>query len=759
MPLRLCYNGDMIFIRGNDMRKRSSLFLCCVFAAGSLFSFAACSDGADPSADRQGEKFSSPDVTLTVRANKTERTISDELFGVFLEDINYAGYALDDDMIANGSFTYRNRLDRWNAAGLSVNVTEGEGKLHENNPSYAGLDVYEPNATLENAGYEMVPMAAQEGTEYTFSAFVRAENYEGPLTAELTAEGGSLGSVSFDVKKSGEWVKYTGSLTAAASAAQNVALRLTFGNTGTLALDSVSLVTSENTGGIKNYLYDAIEALSPAFVRFPGGCVVEGKLSGDAVYDWKNSVGVNSQDELAPFTYTQVDETGTSEQVTTYGEPATRKPNTDIWQQSSSIDYEMSYGVGFYEYFVLCENIGASAIPVLNAGLSCMIQDGGGITLPGRYGNGIQDFIDEALDLVAFAKGDPSSSDENEAKWAQARVNMGHPEPFEMNYVGIGNEQWDKYYSFYREFLKAFREAEEQNPGLYGSVELIVGNGANFVDCENAKTGAVGLAKSDAIQYRMTGKIENLSEYGVHDHHYYMNYVDFLANTDLYDSYAREGADFYKVFVGEYSANKQNDLSGYPNAQTDNSWMTALAEAAYMTGLERNGDVVCLAAYAPMFGCTEGGYNQWTADMMFYTNTELVLTPNYYVQQLFMHNTGDALLAVSEKYASFVNKTVYGSGTEAPALFRVVSRDEETGDIIVKLVNAGDQDADINIAVKGAATAGIADVTVLQCDDVNAVNTLSGESVSPESYTLGVNATFGYTAAARSVTVLRIRTK
>ena len=238
-----------------------------------------------------------------------------------------------------------------------------------------------------------------------------------------------------------------------------------------------------------------------------------------------------------------------------------------------------------------------------------------------------------------------------------------------------------------------------------------------------------------------------------------MNYVDFLANTDLYDSYAREGADFYKVFVGEYSANKQNDLSGYPNAQTDNGWMTALAEAAYMTGLERNGDVVCLAAYAPMFGCTEGGYNQWTADMMFYTNTELVLTPNYYVQQLFMHNTGDALLAVSEKYASFVNKTVYGSGTEAPALFRVVSRDEETGDIIVKLVNAGDQDADINIAVKGAATAGIADVTVLQCDDVNAVNTLSGESVSPEHYTLGVNATFGYTAAARSVTVLRIRTK
>ena len=740
------------------MKKPIAMLFGGVFAVCSLLPFAACSDGADPNADRQGGKFSDPDVTFTVRANKTEHTISDELFGIFLEDINYAGYALDDDLIANGSFSYRDPAGRWKTDGLSLTTAEGEGSLHENNASYAKLEITSLNATLSNEGYLMVPMAVQEGTEYTFSAFIRAEDYSGPLTVSLT-DGNELGSVSFDVQQSGEWIKYTGSLTAAASAAQNVSLELAFGGTGSLALDSVSLVTSESTAGIKNYLYEAIEALSPAFIRFPGGCVVEGKRSGDAVYDWKNSVGVNAQDELAPFTYTEVDETGASREVTTYGEPATRKPNTDIWQQSSSIDYEMSYGVGFYEYFLLCESIGASAIPVLNAGLSCMIQDGGGITLPGRYGNGIQDFIDEALDLVAFAKGDPSSSDENEAKWAQARVNMGHPEPFEMNYVGIGNEQWDKYYSFYREFLKAFREAEEQNPGLYGSVELIVGNGANFVDCENAKTGAVGLAKSDAIQYRMTGKIENLSEYGVHDHHYYMNYVDFLANTDLYDSYAREGADFYKVFVGEYSANKQNDLSGYPNAQTDNSWMTALAEAAYMTGLERNGDVVCLAAYAPMFGCTEGGYNQWTADMMFYTNTELVLTPNYYVQQLFMHNTGDALLAVSEKYASFVNKTVYGSGTEAPALFRVVSRDEETGDIIVKLVNAGDQDADINIAVKGAATAGIADVTVLQCDDVNAVNTLSGESVSPESYTLGVNATFGYTAAARSVTVLRIRTK
>ena len=734
------------------MKKPIAMLFGGVFAVCSLLPFAACSDGADPNADRQGGKFSDPDVTLTVRANKTEHTISDELFGIFLEDINYAGYALDDDLVANGSFSYRDPAGRWKTDGLSLTAAEGEGSLHENNASYARLEITSLNATLSNEGYLMVPMAVQEGTEYTFSAFIRAEDYSGPLTVSLT-DGNELGSVSFDVQQSGEWIKYTGSLTAAASAAQNVSLELAFGETGSLALDSVSLVTSESTAGIKNYLYEAIEALSPAFIRFPGGCVVEGKRSGDAVYDWKNSVGVNAQDELAPFTYTEVDETGASREVTTYGEPATRKPNTDIWQQSADVDYEMNYGVGFYEYFLLCENLGASAIPVLNVGLSCMIQDalGSGNELPGRYGNGIQDYIDEALDLVAFAKGDPASSDENEAKWAQARVNMGHPEPFEMHYLGIGNEQWtSRYYNKYFEFVEAFREARAQNPELYGDIELIVGNGANFVDCENSKTGAAGLAKSEASMRILMKDIEKISEFGVHDHHYYMTPEDFFGNTDLYDSYSRDEATRYDVFVGEYSANQTTAI---------NTWYTALSEAAYMTGIERNGDVVRLAAYAPMFGCDERGYNQWPADMMYYNNEQVMLTPNYYVQQLFMTNAGDSVLKSEAEYASSFERTAYYGTLEAPALFMSVTRDEETGDVIVKLVNGSETAAAVNIAVKGAATAGIADVTVLQSDDVNAANTMSGENVSPEKYTLGINSTFGYTAEARSVTVLRIRTK
>ena len=758
-----CYNSLIYQEGGNEMKKWITVCLGGVLAASSFLMLASCSDGADPSADRQGKKFSSPDVTYTVSANKEEHAVSDELFGVFLEDINYAGYVLDDNLVANGSFSYRSGTDRWTQQGLAATVEEGEGALHENNPAYARLEIYELDASLVNEGYQMSPMAVEEGVEYTFSAFVKAGSFAGTLMAELRAASSmdwlELGTVQFDVQPSDEWVKYTGTITAAHTADEGVTLRLAFGNTGEVCIDSVALETADSTGGIKNYIYEAIEALSPAFIRFPGGCVIEGRKAGDAYYDWKNSVGVNGADELAPFTYTEVDETGASERVTTYGEPATRKPNTDIWQQSS-IDYEMNYAVGFYEYFVLCENVGASALPVLNAGLSCMIQDGGGHDLNGRYGNGLQDFIDEALDVVAFAKGDPASSDPNEAKWAQARVNMGHPEPFEMHYLGIGNEQWDtKYYSKYRDFVEAFREAKAENPALYGDIELVVGNGAAFGDCENAKTGAQGLARSNAIQYRLAGKIENLSEFGIHDHHYYMNYIDFLANTDLYDSYTREGADYYGVFVGEYSANQANNLQGYPNPQVNNSWITALSEAAYMTGLERNGDVVRLAAYAPMFGCVNAGYNQWAADMMFYTNTELVLTPNYYVQQLFMRNTGDSVLTTKEKLSSdFVNTATFGS-TEVPALYKVISRDAETGDILVKLVNAGERDINVNIAVKGASTAGIAHVSTLQCDDINAVNSLTAEAVSPENYTLGIASTFGYTAEGRSVTVIRITTK
>ena len=221
------------------MKKWITVCLGGVLAASSFLMLASCSDGADPSADRQGKKFSSPDVTYTVSANKEEHAVSDELFGVFLEDINYAGYVLDDNLVANGSFSYRSGTDRWTQQGLAATVEEGEGALHENNPAYARLEIYELDASLVNEGYQMSPMAVEEGVEYTFSAFVKAGSFAGTLTAQLRAASSmdwlELGTVQFDVQPSDEWVKYTGTITAAHTADEGVTLRLAFGNTGEAA--------------------------------------------------------------------------------------------------------------------------------------------------------------------------------------------------------------------------------------------------------------------------------------------------------------------------------------------------------------------------------------------------------------------------------------------------------------------------------------------------------------------------------------------
>ncbi len=708
--------------------------------------------------------FSKPDVTYKIDATvstKAEDQISDLLFGVFLEDINYASYALDDNLVSNGSFECGDNPTNFWKTDLTV-TTKNEASLFETNPTYAEISA-KAGGTLSNSGYMAAPIAVKEGVEYVFTAFIKAIDYNGTIKVSVKDSSKTFAESSVEVEKSEEWVKYKTTLTATDTKDSGLSVVLEFGSDGTLLLDSVMLETAEATGGIKQYMYDAIEGLSPKFIRFPGGCVIEGRTMSDA-YDWKNSIGVNSEDKVPEITYTLVED-GTSSTVTTRGEAATRTPNTDIWQTGSNY-YLMEYYTGFYEYFLLCDNLGASAIPIVNCGLSCMIQTNGGRynVLDGRYGNGIEDYIQDALDLVAFAKGDPNSSDENEAYWAQVRVDMGHKEPFDMQYIGIGNEQWGEgYYSYYQQFIEAFQAKAKTNP-LYEEVELIVGNGTVFGNCENPDKGTRGLAQTAANLYKSNGKIEKISEFGVHDHHYYMSYADFFANTTLYDDYSREESDRYDVFVGEYSANSATSLTSGQYKYENNSWITALSEAAYMTGLERNGDVVKLAAYAPMFGSNTSGYNQWAADMMFYTNTALALTPNYYVQQLFANNQGSTVLATEAVYSSSFdpNTEIKSLGTETTTiekLYQIVSYDKKTGDIVIKIVNAGDEDIDINFEISSATPTGVADVTVLQNDDIMAKNTLDKEKVSPYTYTLDVSKKFGYTADMYSVSVIRIHVK
>lgn len=781
------------------MKKILSGCLAGAFALTALLSAAACADGVEPG-DRKAPALSDPHATLTVSGDLNASgayDISDGIYGAFLEDINYASYAMNDNLVANGSFeTYQTAsANRWSSnvsTGTSNGVLAGVAEYAAKNigNSHGVITVTESGVKIDNEGYTAVPIAVKEGVDYIFSAFIKTDK---ALTLTIRVTDGTTTYLEKEIPIAADgthWIKYQRTVKATATGSENLKFEMEFtGANTTVYLDGVALETTDSTVGVKNYIYNAIKDLSPAFIRFPGGCIIEGNgaLGMNGYYDWKNSVGAvvtgnNSGDDTVPaFTYL-LDTDGTANTVTTYGEAVTRKHNADLW------GYDMDYELGFLDYFKLCESVGASAIPVLNCGLSCQggVPQLKGVTLAGRQNNGVNDFIQDAIDLIEFALGDSTT------KWGAIRIAMGHEQPFEMHYIGIGNEQAGDYYeNFYEKFLqsKPFMAALEKY-----HLQVIVGNDTQFYHCENPSIpGSKGVAQQAAESFLASTRnddgtgnkvITKVGEYGVHDHHYYRNYLDFFMNHELYDGYMR-GDLGYDVFVGEYSANAADTLTGESYTFDDyawyNSWITALSEAAMMTGFERNGDVVKIAAYAPMFAPWSGNNvvldgdragsvpdRQWAVDMMYFTSTQLVLSTNYYVQQLFMQNAGTYLADYKMEYASnFATTYNLTSGTashEIDKLYYVASVDEATGDIIVKIVNASADTVKINVKLKDAKINGLAHVTVLQNDNYKAVNTLENlenPAVSPEKFSIDgfTNDTFGYEAKGYSVAAFRVHVK
>ncbi len=783
------------------MKKFIHGFLDAVLSACMLLGAAACGGNGDnggnggsggdagdvgteePKPNKMAPAYASPDALLEVGGVPEKNAdISDELFGVFLEDINYASQALDDNMVANGSFetvsgAKYNEKYGWTAAdGATLSVTKAgsalDGLYDQDDTVLMHAEVTTPaGGTLTNSGYAPVPMAVEEGQEYLFSAFIKTSQALG-ITVSVTDGEEEYGSVTLPVETGG-WAKYERTLKATGTAAEGLRLQLTFSAAATVSLDAVSLETKDSTVGIKNYIYSAIKELSPKFIRFPGGCITEGE-NFNQTYDWKNSIGAvqtgeNAGDDAVPaFTYTLDTEEG-GKNAATYGEYITRRPNVNLWENDGSEYFLMDYGVGFYEYFLLCDSLGASALPVVSCGLSCQGQAYPGAPLAGRHGKGVEDYIRDAADLIEFAKGDKST------KWGGIRADMGHPEPFEMNYIGIGNEQWDAgtpqtdyFETYYEKFLEDAHFMETCR--RYG-VQLIVGNHQQLIHCEGSIDFATGqprtsgIAKDAAIAYRSEGKITALSEYGIHDQHYYNSPVDFLLNTHMYDNYVREGNDRYEVFVGEYSANNNfRDAGNFSNLYTANNWFSALSEAAAMTGFERNGDIVRLAAYAPMFAPVKTTYRHWPVDMMLFTNTQLVRTANYYVQQLFMQSTGtkklSSTLTLDEDFVkSYTLNSLDGRTAEIEKLYYVTSLDEKTGDIIVKLVNAGEDSVRLNVSA-GREIAGYAELARLY-GELQDVNTLGDTFISLRTSVLGgyTDGVIGLALDAYSVTCLRLHTK
>lgn len=655
------------FIMRKSLKKAVSLSVS-VALFGSLMLAGCSSNDNNTGKETQGNQSNQSNQSDDVEKTNYSLTIDDDissldgsydiselLYGLFLEDINFAvDGGMYAELIKNRSFEYENLATNghkhgWNTTADTINFDVVDGSedgtcLNSNNTYYAVVENTGADyAGIGNTGY-LDGIAVEEGAEYKVSGYFKClDGYTGAIKVLLTdkkdGSGTVLGEGELAATVTGEWMKYELTFTATKTASSGLYFIVQLGN-GKVAMDMISVFPTDTfmsrENGIRKDIGEYLAAVEPKFLRFPGGCVVEGKTY-ESQYSWKDSIG-----NALEFTING---------EVTVGDVAARPQGIDIWADlngTSKNPYYTTYGMGFYEYFLLCEDLDCLAVPILNAGMLCPIQSPSYDSL-NTNSDEFKQYVQDALDLVEFCRGDASTT------WGAVRIAMGHEEPFELKYIGIGNEQWQsEYYHHYGKFVEAFNKAAEENPEMYGDIELIVANGP---------------VSSDRYGWEAVYNNGELDYAALVDEHYYQTPEWFLSNTDRYDSYER---DTTKVFLGEYAAKS-------------NTWSAALAEAAFMTALERNGDVVEMACYAPLFG--NGTQTQWTPDMIWFNNDEVFGSVNYYVQKLFSTNQ-----PTTELKTEFVKGTVadtqlsgaVGIGTWATeAVFddiKVV--DNATGDVL-----------------------------------------------------------------------------
>ena len=573
------------------------------------------------------------DYSLIVDAGNQIHDISDLLYGIFFEDINFAADGgLYAEKVVNRSFEYgenaqQDEFHGWstvNGAQADVTVGDKEGGLNANNTNYAVVsNTTDSLAGIANKGF-LEGMAIEEGVAYDFSVYAKGlDGYTGGITVRLVA-GEQVACEETIEGVTDQWAQYTTTLTSTITATTDVYLQVLVGN-GSVALDMVSLFPpTYKNHGMRIDLATKLEELEPAFLRFPGGCIIEG-YDWETAYNWKDSIGVGKDGLPLEFNGR-------------YGDIATRNYGINIWTDVLATDDPlpcfMSYGLGFFEYFQLAEDIGAIGVPVLNCGLYCQMRGEGPVEMyhgeSTQYTAEFAQYLQDMVDLVEFCRGDVDST------WGKVRASLGHPEPFDLKYICIGNEnEGEDYFVRYEAFLERFNQEKANNPELYAGLELIYSSGAS-----EGTTGANYLISyENAYDYVAKNGI-SLNEYaGATDQHYYKEPDWYFENTDYYDednykrSYQEMTDTIYgggiKVFVGEYAARS-------------NTLRAALAEAAYMTGLERNGDIVEMAAYAPLFGNLTATH--WSPDLIWFNNHLSTGSINYYMQKLFSNNAGTTLL-------------------------------------------------------------------------------------------------------------------
>ncbi len=519
--------------------------------------------------------------TINIDASDRSKDVSDIMWGLFFEDINSAADGgLYAELVQNRSFEMDDHLYSWETEG-DVKVST-ENPMNENNPTYVTMSA---NSSIANDGF--AGMVLKAGEKYNFSMYVNGES-----DFLIFAGHGVATNIKSENKEG--WQKITATINAQQTSDDTL---LIIRNTGEnpVDIDMVSLIPQDTYKGhgLRKDLIEALEAMHPKFLRFPGGCAVEGHTMNEA-WNWKDTIGDVSE----------------------------RKEMINIWNPSATEPYMMTYGLGFYEYFQMCEDLGMEPVPILNCGMACQVRSGSATDEEHLVPmDELQPYIDDALDLIAFANG----TDENN-EWTKKRIEMGHREPFNMKYIGIGNEQYGEiYFERYAEFAKQIHEK-------YPEINLVTTSGT-------ASSGS-----SNDLAWNWANDNTELAD--LMDEHYYETADWFRQHAYRYDNYRRDTNT--KVFLGEY-------------ASKGNTWYNALSEAAFMTGLERNADVVRMASYAPMFA--KYGNVQWSAaNMIWFNNDDYVLTPNYYVQSLFSNNQGDYSLPTEVKLNSIENNDAFRGG-------------------------------------------------------------------------------------------------
>lgn len=624
-------------------------------------------------------------LSFEVRADQPGASIPSTMYGIFFEDINFgADGGLYAELVKNRSFEFEQPLMGWTPFG-SVEV-RSDKPCFDRNPHYVRLTEVGQitHAGLENEGFRGMGIQADEPYDLTFYGRV-VKGDELTLRVELVSASNDIIETQRITLAGSSWKHYQLALLSKTTEPE-ARLRLTMETKGTLDLEHVSLFPrhtfNNRLNGLRADLAEALKALKPGVFRFPGGCIVEGTTI-ETRYQWKNTVGPV---ENRPFNINRWN----------YTFPHKKFP-----------DYYQSYGLGFFEYFQLSEDLGAEPLPVLNCGLSCQFENEGMEQhVPVEK---LQPYIDDALDLIEFANGPVTS------RWGKLRADMGHPSPFGLKYIAIGNEQWGE---LYPERLAPFVQAIRAR---YPEIQIVGSAGPN--------------AEGEQFEY-LWPEMRRLNVDLV-DEHYYRSPEWFLSNADRYDNYDRKGP---KVFAGEYACHADNKA---------NSFLTALCEAAFMTGLERNADVVPLSTYAPLFAHVEAW--QWRPDLIWFDNLRVMKTPNYYVQQLYSHHAGTRVVPFLR-----AGKPLTGE----LSLYATAALDERTNELILKVVNTGIQARQAQIQLHGLSD-GTHTGTRIQFHsmDVEAVNTLEQpERVHPEesAFTYKGNQ-MAITIQPLSFTIYRIR--